>query len=139
MALTLISFIFLVAGLIRIKTIAKKSTKHVIYLLESCENILRSGSSNIKLTFKPSAAEINELQLTFNKVAKTINIANTQVKEGEEGKAMLNFNEAYQIFKDFGNERQMSVCNSNIGSLGMRIKEYKMAAFSYGKAAESIE
>ena len=93
----------------------------------------------MKLTFKQSTAELNELHLTFNKVAKTINIANTTIKEGEEAKAILNFNEAYHIFKDFNNERQMSVCISNIGGLRMQIKSYRWAAVAYAQAAESME
>ena len=93
----------------------------------------------MKLTFKPSAAELNDLHLTFNKVARTINISNTKVKEGEEAKAMLNYYEAYHIFKDLHNERQMSVCISNIAGLRMQIKSYQWAAIAYAQAAESME
>ena len=51
------------------------------------------------LTFKSSALELNELHLTFNKVVKTISIASIEIKKGEETQALINYNEAYQIFK----------------------------------------
>ena len=140
-AVTSMSIVFLIVGLIRIKTISRKMMKQVVFLLESCETILlsRKGSKSAGLTFKPSTAELNELHLTFNKVAKTISIASTKVEEGEEAQAMLNFNEAYHIFKDFKNERQMSVCVSNIGALRMKVKEHSWAAVAYTQAAESME
>ena len=59
--------------------------------------------TKVDLTYKASCAELNELQLTFNKVAKTINITNKTVKEGEEYRAMLDYAEAYHIFNDFEN------------------------------------
>ena len=140
-AVTIISFVFLVFGLIRIKGISKKMTIQVVSLLESCEEILRSrnGHQNMKLTFRPSTAELNKLHLTFNKVARAISIAHTKIKDGEEVKAILNYNEAYHIFKDFKNERQMSVCISNIAGLHMQIKSYQMAAVAYDQATESMK
>ena len=63
----------------------------------------KSKFKKVDLTYKASCAELNELQLTFNKVAKTINITNKTVKEGEEYRAMLDYAEAYHIFNDFEN------------------------------------
>ena len=93
----------------------------------------------MNLTYKASSAELNELHLTFNEVAKTIIIASINFKEGEETKALINYNEAYYIFKAFKIVSQMNVCTSNSGALHMQMNEYKWAAVAYAKAAESME
>ena len=66
-------------------------------------------------------------------------ISSCNFKEGEETQALLDYNEAYHIFKDFHNESQMNVCISNVGALHLQVKQYDWAAEAYAKAAESME
>ena len=105
------------------------------------EDILQSDSKQkkVELSFKPSSFELNDLHLTFNKVAKTINIANQKTRKGEEYKALIDYSEAYHIFADFQNNRKMGICLSNIGTLRMRLKEYSRAEIAFTQAAESIQ
>jgi hypothetical protein len=42
------------------------------------------SAKSAELSFKKSSKELNELSLTFNKVAKTIKIATASIKEGDE-------------------------------------------------------
>ena len=71
------------------------------------EDILAVDKKNDKvdLTYKASCEELNELQLAFNDFVKTINITNETVKEGEEYSALLDYAEAYHIFKSYDNKR----------------------------------
>ena len=84
----------------------KKMTRQIINFYETMEDILLiDGTKKVDLTYSASCAELNELQLAFNKFAKAINIANETVKEGSEYRAMLDYAEAYYIFSDFENQR----------------------------------
>ena len=67
------------------------------------EDILAVDTKNhtVNLTYKDSCEELNELQLAFNDVVKTINIANEIVKEGEENLALIHYADAYHIFKGY--------------------------------------
>lgn len=76
----------------------------------------------LQLSFKASCFEINELHLTFNKAAKTMNLATQCWKDqkGEEhlAQALLNYAEAYKIFEEFDpNHKHKGVCLANIGSI----------------------
>ena len=66
--------------------------------------LLTDGTKKVELTYSASSAELNELQLAFNKFVKVINISNKSVKEGSEYRAMLDYAEAYHIFADFENK-----------------------------------
>ena len=107
------SLIALLIGLYKIPHISKRIMKQVIFLFETMEDILESSSKqknqkNFQLSFKASSAEVNSLHLTFNKVAKTTRLAEVAsegFKEGKEYETLLQLNEAYQIFKDFENNR----------------------------------
>ena len=106
--ITLITILFAIAGVRKIRQI--KLLKQVIYLYETCEEILRiskddTTDKDFTLSYKASSEELNELNLAFNQVAKIINIGNQSTKEGDETLAILQYNEAYQIFKDFKNQR----------------------------------
>ena len=48
---------------------------------------------------------------------KTINITNETVKEGEEYLALLDYADAYHIFMDYRNERQMGICLQNMAAI----------------------
>ena len=102
----MISFGALVMFVFMMRIRVRKMTRQIINFYETMEDILASDETKkVNLTYKASCAELNELQLTFNKVAKTINITNKSVKEGEEYRAMLDYAEAYHIFEDFENQR----------------------------------
>ena len=96
-------------------------------------------NQNVALSFRPSTKELNELHLTFNQVVKTFNIARQTFKEGEEGKAIINYTEAYHIFGDFKNTRQMGVCMSNIGSVHKQLKQYDNAQAAFDEAVCMLE
>ena len=82
----------------------KKMTRQIINFYETLEDILLSdGTKNVDLTYSAYSAELNELQLAFNKFVKVINISNKTLKEGSEYRAMLDYAEAYHIFADFEN------------------------------------
>jgi hypothetical protein len=56
-----------------------------VRLFETLEKITLNKTHNTAvLSFKKSSKELNELSLTFNKVAKTIQIATISLEEGEE-------------------------------------------------------
>ena len=115
-------------------------TRQLIDFYETIEDIVKSDATKkVDLTYKASCEELNELQLTFNKVAKTINITNKVVKEGEEYHAILDYAEAYHIFEDFENQRQMGICLSNIAAIRFSIQEYEKANAGFDKAARFLE
>ena len=53
------------------------------------------------LTYKASCEELNDLQRTFNKVAKMPKITNKTVREGYELRALLDYAEALSVFEEF--------------------------------------
>ena len=59
---------------LRIKKLAVQITKGIVYLLETLEHIikLKRHSWQIKLYYKSNNKEINELNLTFNRVIRTL-------------------------------------------------------------------
>ena len=48
-------------------------------------------------------------------------------------------NEAYRIFSEFRNKRQMGICLSNIGSLKIQMEQYQDAVDAYDKASQIIK
>ena len=90
------------------------------------------------LFFKKSSKELNELSRTFNKVAKTIQIARNALDVGEDAQAMLNYHEAFNIFSDFKNLREQGVCFNNIGAIFMRSHEF-IKAFKYFDRATQMQ
>lgn len=64
---------FLMLAAYRLKLLAKKITLQIVRLFETLEKITSNKSHHTAvLSFKKSSKELNELSLTFNKVAKTI-------------------------------------------------------------------
>ena len=78
-----ISFVVLILFSAFIKRRAINATKGIVWYYETLEDILNM-QGRVKLTYKASCEELNELQKAFNKFAKTINITNKTIKEGEE-------------------------------------------------------
>ena len=87
--------------------------------------------------------ELNELHLTFNRVARTINLASqkmdTQLTEEQQAQALLSYADAYYIYHEFDeNHRQKGVCLANIGSIMMKMDDHKKARSYYEEAIQNI-
>ena len=96
--------------------LSKKMTRQIIHFYETLEDII-SYDSRVDLTYKDSCEELNELQRNFNRIAKTIYITTKTVNKGKEYRALVDYAEAYHIFKDFKNKRQMGICLANMAAL----------------------
>ena len=64
-------------------------------------------------------------------------LAQSGMKEKE--KALLNYSEAYYIFKSFGDEKHRAVSLANIGVLMMQKQDYRMAYESFSLSCEIQE
>ena len=134
--MTVILSLFLI---FRIKEIAKKMTDKIIWVYETLENVIsirKTGDdSEIQLVYKASSMEINELQLNFNKVAKTLSLATSSIDNKESEAALLNYSEAYHIFGEFDRDHsQRGVCLMNIGAIMMRKKDWNQAFACFDQA-----
>ena len=69
---------------------------------------------------------MNELHLTFNKMAKTMMNTFDEEKCSEE-KALLNLADTYHVFEEFENTREQAVCLSNIGAIMKKKGDLQMA------------
>jgi hypothetical protein len=71
------STMMIILAFYRMKRLSGKMTAQIIYLYETLYQIAsnheRKGA--VELSFKQSSKELNELHLTFNRVARTINLA----------------------------------------------------------------
>lgn len=71
--------IFVGLGIWRIKRLAYKMTNQIIVLYETLYTISKSRKTKrgemLELSFNLSSKELNELHLTFNAVARTLNLA----------------------------------------------------------------
>ena len=78
-------------------------THKIIWVYETLEEVLRryeAEKGKIQLAYKASSWEINELQLNFNKVAKTLSLADQSTDKKENEIALLNYSEAYSFFRE---------------------------------------
>ena len=68
--------ILIILGVLRVKQLAKKMTAQIIFLYETLYQIAsdRKRKGAVELSFKHTCKELNELHLTFNRVARTINL-----------------------------------------------------------------
>ena len=68
--------ILIILGVLRVKRLAKKMTAQIIFLYETLYQIAsdRKRKGAVELSFKHTCKELNELHLTFNRVARTINL-----------------------------------------------------------------
>ena len=76
--------ILIILGVMRVKRLAKKMTAQIIFLYETLSQIAsdRKRKGVVGLSFKHTCKELNELHLTFNRVARTINLS-SQSMSGE--------------------------------------------------------
>ena len=71
------------------------------------------------------------MHVTFNNVAKTILLAaDSQKKDENKNKTLLNYAEAYGIFEDFNDAKHKAICLSNIGAIMLQKKDYSTALAS---------
>ena len=97
-------------------------------------------SGTVELIFKPSCLELNELQINFNKVIKTISLATSSNKNEKIETAILNYAEAFKIFGEYDPDHdQRDVCLSNIGSIMLMRQDFYQAAIYFGRAIENAE
>ena len=83
MAVLLASTLMIILAVTRVKRLSIKMTAQIIYLYETLYQISsdRKRKGAVELSFKQSSKELNELHLTFNKVARTINLATQSMSE----------------------------------------------------------
>ena len=68
----------IILGFFRVRRLAYKMTASIINLYETLHEIsgARKGMKGaVELSYKSTSKELNELHLTFNRVARTINLA----------------------------------------------------------------
>lgn len=73
-----VTALLILIALFRVKKLATKITQNIINLYETLYEISgeRKGKRGaVELSYKPTSKELNELHLTFNRVARTINLA----------------------------------------------------------------
>lgn len=61
-------------------------------------------------------------------------MARTAEKEGNAHMSLLNYSEAYSVFKEFQNYREMGVCLNNIGSICMAESNFMKAFHNFDGA-----
>ena len=64
-------------------------------------------------------------------------LASSQESDKME-QALLNYSDAYYIFKKFGDERHRGICLANIGAIMMQKHDYTMAYASYKVSCEIL-
>lgn len=69
--------ILIVLGVMRVKRLSVKMTAQIIYLYETLYQISNESKHKgaSELSYKESSKELNELHLTFNRVARTMQLA----------------------------------------------------------------
>ena len=69
--------ILIVLGVMRVKRLSVKMTAQIIYLYETLYQISNESKHKgaSELSYKESSRELNELHLTFNRVARTMQLA----------------------------------------------------------------
>ena len=102
----IVTICFMWCGVYQIKDRSEKITRGIITLYETLEDIQnqKDGTAKTVLSFKKSALELNELHLTFNKVARTTMLTSGKNSDETE-KELLNYSEALLIFKEFKDEK----------------------------------
>jgi hypothetical protein len=73
----------IILGIIRVKRFAHKITAQIIHLYETLYQIAshRKTKGAVELSFTQTSKELNELHLTFNRVARTINLATQSMSD----------------------------------------------------------
>lgn len=111
MVILLASVLMIIIGVMRVKRLAIKMTAQIIHLYETLYQIAsdRTRKGAVELSFKHTSKELNELHLTFNKVARTINLASLTMKDTIEdehalAQSLLGYADAYHIYHEYDTE-----------------------------------
>ena len=69
--------LLIILGVMRVKRLSQKMTAQIIYLYETLYQISNDSKRKgaVELSYKDSSKELNELHLTFNRVARTMALA----------------------------------------------------------------
>ena len=102
----LISIGFLALALWLLPMTGRSITEKIIDLYERLEGILiymNEDSEVLHLNFNETAKELNDLNLTFNMVVKTLNLVKTMksIYEEDEGKQVMKYTDAFNVFEYF--------------------------------------
>ena len=138
---SIIAIVFIILGTLAAKDRSKKITGGIVSLYETLREIqirLDADSRQTELSYKPQSREINALNKKFNEIVKTSLISKTDLRE-EEGKSLLNYAEAINIFHNFRDERHVGICYANQGALYILNNEFKPAEESFSYALEKAE
>ena len=134
--LFLIFLVFCALSYFVAKERSSKITRGIINLYETLQKIQDQKAINAQqkttvLSFRFQSHELNQLHTTFNNVAKTILLAaDSQKKDENKNKTLLNYSEAYGIFEDFNDAKHKAICLSNIGAIMLQKKDYSIALAS---------
>ena len=88
-------------------------TYNIIHLYETLYEMSGELKANkkketVELSYRETSKELNELHLTFNRVARTINLATqsmaTDQTEFELARSLLSYSDAYHIYDEFDTE-----------------------------------
>jgi tetratricopeptide (TPR) repeat protein len=95
------------------------------------------------LSYKASSSELNELHLTFNAVARTLNLATESLKaannDEKRSMALLSYADAYKTFEEFGDENaQKGVCLAGMGSIMLQMGDYDKAMEYYKMSEDEL-
>lgn len=120
-------------------------TLQIVQLYETLYEIAseRRQDGVVELEYRESSKELNELHLTFNRVAKTLNLASrsmkAQLNERQQAEALLSYADAYHIYSEFDPKHsQKGVCLANIGSIMMQKGEYQRAIEYFSEASAML-
>ena len=91
-------------------------------LYQISKELKNKTSNTVELAYKETNQELNELLLTFNRVARIIKLSNSSmvVNQTEEqlAQSLLSYADAFEIYNEFDrNHSQKGVCMANIGSI----------------------
>ena len=78
MIVVLATVLLIILGVMRVRRLAFKMTAQIIHLYETLYQIANDSQRKegaVELSFKATSKELNELNLTFNRVARTLKLA----------------------------------------------------------------
>ena len=120
-------------------TLVNAITRPVIELYELINHIVERGKGvKTKLSFKTTNLELNNLNLTFNKIVQTMQIATLATQKANSATALLNYYEAVKVFKEFQNHKAVGMCKNNIACLLFKEGDFLNAEANFKDAVDEI-
>ena len=79
----LLTILFVIIASLRATNLATRMTAQIIHLYETLYEIASDQNRHgcVELSFKQTSQELNELHLTFNRVARTMNLASLSMQD----------------------------------------------------------